>query len=266
MEYRRAEQTSSVLKLGISDSDVRRKEKRSILRIPCALVATLGLSLLVSGCRHRRVEASAPPPPPSETERPPQQPYASNPSDERGKGIYSEVGIASWYAAPHRNARSANGQIYDQNAMTAAHRTLSLGSVVRVTNLKTHQSAVVTITDRGPFVRGRILDLSRAAALKVGVWGPGTAWVRIDLMQSPHPLMPSGRWCVQIGAFQRSGSANKLRDRLLREYPGANVIDFRGATGYWVRIRPDGETHRDAEEIARLVRPQEGDAYVVRLD
>lgn len=245
---------------------MKRKEKRSILRIPCALVATLALSFLVSGCRHRHVEAPAVPPPPAETEQPPQQPYTASPSEQRGKALYSEVGIASWYAAPHRNARSANGQIYDQNAMTAANRTLPLGSIVRVTNLKTHQSAVVTITDRGPFVRDRILDLSRAAALKVGVWGPGTARVRVDLLQSPRALMPAGRWCVQIGAFHHSGSANKLRDRLQREYPSANVIDFRGATGYWVRIRPDGETHRDAEEIARLVRPQEGTAYVVRLD
>jgi rare lipoprotein A len=178
------------------------------------------------------------------------------------------VGIASWYGAPYHNARGANGKIYNQNAMTAAHRTLPLGSVVRVTNLATRQSTVVTVTDRGPFVRGRVLDLSRAAALKIGVWRAGTARVRIDVLSTPSSASPEGRWCVQVGAFQHERSAKKLRDHLQNRYPGANVIDFKGVTGYWVRIRPQGQSRRSALEVAQMVRPSEGDAYayVVRLD
>ncbi len=87
------------------------------------------------------------------------------------------------------------------NAMTAAHRTLPLGSIVRVTNLKTGHSALVRITDRGPFIPGRILDLSLAAAKQVDVWLPGVATVRIDVLETPAPLNIGGRWAVQIGAF-----------------------------------------------------------------
>ena len=123
-----------------------------------------------------------------------------------------------------------------------------------------------TISDRGPFVPGRILDLSRAAAIKIGVYGPGTAWVRIDVLSSPPAALQPGRWCVQVGVFHHQGSADKLRDELQRDYPSANVIDFKGATGYWVRIRPYGQSHRSAEEIARIVQPSEGKAYIVRLD
>ncbi len=238
-------------------------------RLPRTLTALSGLfalCLLVSGCRHKRVQAPAPPAPPAEQPYAPSQPSQELPPQRPQQPEASQVGIASWYGAPYHHARAANGQIYDQDGMTAAHRTLPLGTVVRVTNLSTRQSVVVTISDRGPFVPGRILDLSRAAAIKIGVYGPGTAWVRIDVLSSPPAALQPGRWCVQVGVFHHQGSADKLRDELQRDYPSANVIDFKGATGYWVRIRPYGQSHRSAEEIARIVQPSEGKAYIVRLD
>jgi rare lipoprotein A len=180
--------------------------------------------------------------------------------------LHTEIGIASWYGAPYHNAHAANGQVYDENGMTAAHRTLPMGTLVRVTNLSTHQSVVVTISDRGPFVPGRILDLSRAAALKIGVWRTGTARVRIDVLRYPSSVSPGGRWCVQIGVFYHEHDARRLHAQLEREYPSANIIDFKGATGYWVRIRPYGQSHTSAEQIARLLQPTEGQAYLVRLD
>ena len=76
------------------------------------------------------------------------------------KPIYVETGLASWYGPPYHNQRGANGEIYDQNRMTAAHRTLPMNSVVRVTNESTKHSAIVRITDRGPFIEDRIIDLS----------------------------------------------------------------------------------------------------------
>ncbi|MGB8478045.1 MAG: septal ring lytic transglycosylase RlpA family protein [Acidobacteriaceae bacterium] len=230
-----------------------------------ALPGLLVLSLTVSGCRHRHVQAAAPPPPP--TEQAPPSPFPTQPSPETTSPVlHSEIGIASWYGAPYHNAREADGQIYNQNAMTAAHRTLPMGTVVRVTNLSTRQSVVVTIADRGPFVPGRILDLSRAAALKIGVWRTGTARVRIDVLRYPPAATQSGRWCVQIGVFHHEGEARRLQQKLQREYPSANVIDFKGATGYWVRIRPYGQSHTSAEQIARVIDPVEAQAYVVRLD
>ena len=199
-------------------------------------------------------------------EQPSPEPPSSTLTPWKESIISSKSGIASWYGAPYHNARGANGQVYHQNAMTAAHRTLPLGTVVRVTNLATRQSAVVTITDRGPFVPGRILDLSRAAALKTGVWRTGTARVRINVLRSPATAGQPGLWCVQIGVFHRSGAARKLRNHLQRQYPGANVIDFKGATGYWVRIKPAGRSFHSAQQIARGTRLTEGEAYLVRLD
>lgn len=143
-----------------------------------ALPAIFMLCLLVSGCSRRHVQAPAPPPPPAETEQPAPPPIAEAPPEHHGKVLSSEVGNASWYGAPYHNARAANGQIYNENAMTAAHRTLPMGTTVRVTNMATHQSAVVTITDRGPFVPNRIIDLSRAAAIKTGVYRAGVADAR----------------------------------------------------------------------------------------
>jgi rare lipoprotein A len=246
------------------------KNKKSTAQTYSPLPALLVLCIVVAGCSHRRVQAPAPPPPPpqSEYEQPAPPPPAEETPQRRDRVLSSEIGLASWYGAPYHNARVANGQIYNQNAMTAAHRTLPLGTVVRVTNLATDQSAVVTITDRGPFVRGRVLDLSRAAAIKTGVWRSGIARVRIDVLRDPPSVSPGGRWCVQIGAFQHEGSAEKLRDRLKHQYSRANVIDFKGATGYWVRIRPEGQSRRAALDVASTMRLSDADAYayVVRLD
>jgi len=100
----------------------------------------------------------------------------------------------------------------------------------------------------------------------VGVWRPGTAWVRMDVLDVPADARGPGKWCVQIGVFRHERSAKDLRDRLRHRYPQARVIEFKGPTGYWVRIRRHGETHQDALAAAKTMRFSEGDAYVVRLN
>jgi rare lipoprotein A len=180
--------------------------------------------------------------------------------------IYSESGVASWYGPPYHNREGANGEVYNENHISAAHRTLPMGSLIKVTNLRTGQSAVMHVTDRGPFVQGRVLDLSMAAAKEVGVWGPGTAQVRIDVYSAPHPLDTGGRWCVQIGAFPHAGAARHLQEKLENEYRSANVIEFEGPTGFWVRIRPEHDDRTIAMEIANRVHPSDGEAWLVRLD
>jgi rare lipoprotein A len=197
---------------------------------------------------------------------------AGNPSDAElvttGHPIYSEVGLASWYGPPYHNRQGANGKTYDQNALSAAHRTLPMNSLIRVTNLATGQSAVMRITDRGPFVQDRILDLSVASAKAVGVWRPGTAQVRIDVFEAPKPIAEGGRWCVQIGAFSQEQEAKKLERHLSDKYKDAQVIEFAGPTGHWVRIKPGNYDKAKALEIARNISPDDKDAqpYLVRLD
>jgi rare lipoprotein A len=156
--------------------------------------------------------------------------------------------------------------VFDDHAMTAAHRTLPMGSLIKVTNLKTGQSGAMRITDRGPFVADRILDMTMASAKATGVYRVGTAQVRVDVYQTPKPIDTGGRWCVQIGAFHSAGAAEKLKAQLLRKYPGSKVIEFPGEDSYWVRIRPLGDNREQAEAIAEHVKPKQGDAYLTRLD
>jgi rare lipoprotein A len=122
------------------------------------------------------------------------------------------------------------------------------------------------ISDRGPFVEGRILDLSIASAKATGVYRAGLAQVRVDVYQTPKPIETGGRWCVQIGAFTSEDAALDLKQELLRKYPVANVIEFAGQASYWVRIRPGGDNREQAEHIASHLRPAEGAAFLTRLD
>jgi len=152
------------------------------------------------------------------------------------------------------------------HALTAAHLTLPLGSIVRVTNVKTGHSAIVRITDRGPFVEGRIIDLSLAAARQVDVYLPGTAMVKIEVLETPSPLDQGGRWAVQIGALDKK-AASDLADHLSRRYHTAKVTNFCSPVGdWWVRVRVQNDDRRRAQEVARETTTDEGNIYLVRLD
>jgi len=239
----------------------------------CLLPLSLSLAL-IAGCHHRRAALPLPPTLPPPISQPSAEavpgPVADSPQDAEfvrtHRPVYSEEGLASWYGPPYNNRRSADGKIYNQYALSAAHRTLPLNSLIEVTNVATGQSAIMRVTDRGPFVPGRVLDLSLASAKAVGVWRPGVARVRIDVYASPAALDEGGRWCVQIGAFKHAGAALHLRDHLQDKYKTARVIEFSGPTGYWVRIRPMADDKSRAVEIAHSLRPREGEAYLVRLD
>ena len=183
------------------------------------------------------------------------------------KPLSVETGKASWYGAPYHNRRSSNGEIYDMNALTAAHRTLPLGSTVRVINVKTGHSTIVRITDRGPFVEGRIVDLSLAAAKQADVWQAGVAQVRLEVLRTPVPFDHGGRWAVQIGSFAEQDAARSLANRLTRRYKTAKVLSFGSPVGdWWVRVRVSQDDRKRAEEVARDTRTVEGKVFLVRLD
>ena len=267
------------------------KAIRGKLAVSPALVALAPVALMLvglSGCAHHRQAAQAPPrqtaPPapqsqPSEAESPPPTRIPITPVPPGGvsaddldfvnthQPIFSEVGLATWYTAA-RGRKAANGEVFSDRALTAAHRTLPMGSLIAVTNIKTGQFAVMRITDRGPFVDGRILDLTIASAKATGIYRLGTAQVRLDVYRTPKPIETGGRWCVQIGAFHSEYQAKKLKEQLLRKYPSSNVIEFPGQDSYWVRIRPEGDNREQAEAIARHLRPgeAEAEAFLTRLD
>jgi rare lipoprotein A len=256
--------------------------------LQCA--AALGLLLFVAGCRRASVAYDPAANAPDETgtvvsaARTPvvRQPPRSTPQAGRapdivggdaswgpvhGKPSSVEVGLASWYGPPYHHHQAADGSIFDQNALTAAHRTLPLGTLVRVTNLATGDSVVAKITDRGPFIPGRTLDLSLAAAKAIGIYQAGVAKVRVEAFTDPA-ADPVGRWCVQVGTFIDPADAVQLKNDLSNRYGKvAKVIEFAGPTGYWVRINPEAPAEEaTAEKIAASIHLPDAEPYVVRLN
>ncbi|UCF96601.1 MAG: septal ring lytic transglycosylase RlpA family protein, partial [Spirochaetaceae bacterium] len=100
---------------------------------------------------------------------------------------FEQQGLASWYGGKFQGRQTASGEIFDTNKFTAAHKTLAFGTIVKVTNLENEKSTVVRINDRGPFIPGRIIDLSRAAAAAIGLAGQGVAEVRIEVLSPDSP-------------------------------------------------------------------------------
>jgi rare lipoprotein A len=248
-------------------------------------VTLSAFALMAGGCHRKTTQAYQPPPPPTTTtstnrgggsaraENGAASTITSSPApvpNGLGKPVSTEIGLASWYGPPYAGRKGADGTVYDQNAMTAAHLTLPMGTMVRVTNLTTNQSVVVKITDRGPFVRGRIIDLSLAAAKATGVYRAGVAKVKVEAFSAPVRANadPGGRWCVQIGAFARESDAVKLKADLLRRYTTAKVIEFPGPTGYWVRVNPRVPDKRTATEVADGIHPKDpaAEPYLIRTD
>ncbi|HYK39510.1 MAG TPA: septal ring lytic transglycosylase RlpA family protein [Candidatus Eremiobacteraceae bacterium] len=197
----------------------------------------------------------------------PAPPKKSKPSDiSSPSAIYAEEGNASWYGAPFHGRKASNGEIYDMNKMTAAHRTLPFNSMVRVTNLNNGKSAVVRITDRGPFVDNRIIDLSRAAAQEIESIGPGVVPVRIEVLSGPDPF--SGYFTVQVGAFRDKGNADRLKDRLSATYSPVFIqqVSLDEGDFYRVRVgRVSGES--EAQRLGEVLREKEGfKPMILRLD
>jgi rare lipoprotein A len=139
---------------------------------------------------------------------------------------WSEEGVASWYGPGFHGKRTASGEVYDMEAMTAAHRRLPFGTWVTVTNLDNRRRARVRITDRGPFAHDRIIDLSRAAAREIGMLGPGTARVRVTVVEVSALLECS---VVQVGAFGDPANADATARRL--RSAGESVRTERGSDG-----------------------------------
>ncbi len=160
----------------------------------------------------------------------------------------SQEGLASWYGGKFQGRRTASGEIFDTNKLTAAHKTIPFGTLVRVINLENGKSAIVRINDRGPFVEGRIIDLSRAAALELGMTGIGVARVRIDPLENS---VPTARYLIQLGAYRDGENARGLVKSL--EGSGLEVVVETTPAGiYRVLIRNlDEEALKDAREKLR---------------
>jgi rare lipoprotein A len=139
-----------------------------------------------------------------------------------------ETGYASWYGNRFHGRQTASGEIYDMNKLTAAHKKLPFGTYVRVVNLDNGKSTVVKINDRGPFVKGRIIDLSRAAAESIDMLGTGVAKVTIKVVSKKERL---SLYDIQVGAFSKEENARKVK--ILIEKNGPAVTIKRTSRGYY---------------------------------
>ena len=179
---------------------------------------------------------------------------------------YTEEGNASWYGYPFHGRRASNGEIYDMNQLTAAHRTLPFDTMVRVTNLNNGKSTTVRITDRGPFVENRIIDLSKAAAREIDSIGPGVVPVRLEVLDDVN--VEEGYFTVQVGAFRDRANADRLRDRLSPTYDPIFIQEFASPEGTFYRLRVGKVSGEDAAKaLAEQLRAKEGfTTLVFRLD
>ncbi len=204
------------------------------------------LALILVGCAPRLSYIPSPPGP-----KPPatQRPYTVN-----GKTYYPlpsskgfvEEGLASWYGPGFHGRRTANGERYDMYQFTAAHKVLPMNTYVLVTNLENGRQTIVRINDRGPFVKGRIIDLSYAAARALGMHRQGVARVRLVALGEGHeiktargpkivfdkiPDLTRGRFYVQVGAFRSLKNARRFSRQLRRLYPRVEVVRYRRLDG-----------------------------------
>ncbi len=162
---------------------------------------------------------------------------------------FRQRGIASWYGKDFHGKKTSNGEIYDMYAMTAAHKTLPLGTYVRVHNLENNRKVEVRINDRGPFVRGRIIDLSYTAAKEIGIVGPGTAQVEVTALATPvttdggaprryKPVdLYSGDFTFQVGAFVNRENAERLTAKLSEKYKNAHITVYDRGDQIFYRVR-----------------------------
>jgi rare lipoprotein A len=234
------------------------------------LVLSGSIALLSAGCASRRTASASPPttsPAPSPPPVPPAPPARSaKPNPAPAPAGYSEEGNASWYGKPFNGRRSSNGETYDMYKLTAAHRTLPFDTMVRVTNLNNGKSTTVRITDRGPFVDNRIIDLSFAAAREIESVGPGVVPVRLEVIGDVDVTV--GFFTVQVGAFRERANAERLRERLSLTYTPIFIQQYSSSEGTFYRLRVGKISGEEAaNDLAADLRAKEGfTTLVFRLD
>jgi len=178
--------------------------------------------------------------------------------------VFRETGVASWYGRDFQGRTTAIGEIFDQNGISAAHRTLPLGTVLSVTNLDNFKSIKVRINDRGPFVKGRVLELSYGAAKELGFALQGTARVKIESLE---PVKDPAVYTVQAAAFAEEENAKTLKARLQRKYETVYIISHESNVGKFFRVRVGAYSSEEkAERIAGKLSLDGLEPVVVRKD
>lgn len=179
----------------------------------------------------------------------------------------AETGIASWYGYPYHGRRTANGEIYDMERLTAAHRTLRFNTRVRVVNLSNSKAVDVRITDRGPFVDRRIIDLSKAAARTIDLIHTGITPVRLQVIHAPAASLKDC-FGVQVGAFQERGNAERCLEQMRSLYGSAHLTVRDGDPVLWKVQVGSMPNEEQAHALVSRIRQESGQntAFLVRID
>jgi rare lipoprotein A len=222
------------------------------------LMVMLAVTMLAASCAERQVP-SAPQaaPAPAASALPPALPAPA-------KRVYRETGTASWYGRESHGRTTASGEVFDREGMFAAHRTLPLGTVIRVTNLDNYKSVTVKVNDRGPFVKNRIIELSYGAARELDFIAQGTAQVKIETLE---PVNGGASYTVQAAVFTEKESARALKDRLTKKFEQVSIVPFDTSLGklYRVRVGSYGTEER-AELVASKLKMEGLEPFVLRKD
>ena len=218
------------------------------------LLTIIAATLCASACgrKHRRVATTRAP-----------QPQAAKPAPVGT----TEQGIASWYGVPYHGRPAADGEIYDMEKLVAAHRTMPFNTWLRVTNLNNQLSVDVRVIDRGPFIDGRIIDLSKAAARQIQMLGTGIAPVRIEVIGAPADVPSSDFYAVQVGAFSVYENAEHLRLSFAQRYGTAQLAIKQGKIPLYRVLVGKVPSQRAAEQLSDQLRGEVNhDVFIVRLD
>lgn len=179
---------------------------------------------------------------------------------------YTEEGVASWYGIPFNGRAAADGEIYDMETMVAAHRLMPFNTWLKVTNLANNKSVNVRVIDRGPFVDGRIIDLSRAAARQIELIGPGTGRVRLEVIAAPADIPANDFYAVQVGAFSVYANAERAREQYAARYGTAQLATKQGKIQMWRVLVGKESSIQNAQQLANTLAAENKDVFVVRLD
>ncbi len=192
---------------------------------------------------------------------------------------FQQTGIASWYGGKFHGRKTSNGEIYNMYEMTAAHKTLPLGVMVRVTHLGSGRSILLRINDRGPFVAGRVIDLSYAAAKKLNIVDAGTARVRVEALgyrqvekgqvsYRPPTSYDAGNFSVQVGAFSVADNAYRLAAKMRSRYGSAKVqaAVVNGQKLYRVRVGDYRSLNSAEDAVLNFVSGGFSGSFVVAFD
>ncbi len=177
----------------------------------------------------------------------------------------TQRGMASWYGEDFHGKQTSNKEIYDMYAMTAAHKTLPFGTHVKVTNLTNGKSVVVRINDRGPFIKGRIIDLSYAAAQKLGMSETGIAPVVIKVLKRFSPKKSSQRYAVQVGSYTIKQNARALKAKLQRDYDTVYIVEHKTLSQIYYRVRIRTRTLKAAQKIADRLNKKGYSVHIVEV-